>query len=548
MQSKTNASNKRSGFLFFMMICLTLTSCIKKDRQQRAPNILFAISDDQGFPHASAYGAAFVETPGFDRIADEGLLFNKVYCAAPQCSPNRASILTGRYLWQNEEAGTHASLFPAHLRIFTDQFIEGGYDVGSTGKTWSPGQIDKVNRVKNKNLIGTYFNAEDQSGYWKEFQRFLDGRDPEKPFFFWFGTYDPHRPYKPGSGLDSGKRLEDVEVPPYLPDTKAVRSDFLDYALKIERFDSNLVRMIGILEAMGELDNTLIIVTSDNGMPFPRAKGNGYEAGVRVPMAIRWGDQIPKAYVIDDLISHIDFAPTLLDVAGLPACEAIEGKSFLKLLLYPDPVKREPFRDALFYGRERATSARPNNFGYPVRTIRTEQYQLVWNMKPERLPAGNRLNESEATVVRDEILKQKELNPSTAKMYEDAFGLRPEFELYDMDADPYGLENLAEDQACKRIFDTLLIKLKAQLGENGDPRMTGLGDIWESYPRFMGIRNFKGDFPAHRAVYNEHFIQSGQRVPLYLLDSKHYSTYFEEAGITKDAYIERLKSKGAIFY
>jgi N-sulfoglucosamine sulfohydrolase len=265
-------------------------------------------------------------------------------------------------------------------------------------------------------------------------------------------------------------------------------------------------------------------------------------------MAIRWGDQIPKGYVIDDLISHIDFAPTLLDVAGLPQYKEIEGKSFLKLLLHPEPAKREPFREALFYGRERATSARPNNFGYPVRTIRTEQYQLVWNMKPDRLPAGDRFNESEAIVVRDEILKQKELNPSTRKMYDDAFGLRPEFELYDMEADPYGLENLAEDQAYKMIFDTLFKKLKAQLEENGDPRMNGRGDIWESYPRFMGIRNFEGDFPAHRAVYNEHFIQSGQRIPLYLLDSKYYSAYFEETGITKEAYIERLKSKGVIFY
>jgi hypothetical protein len=151
-------------------------------------------------------------------------------------------------------------------------------------------------------------------------------------------------------------------------------------------------------------------------------------------------------------------------------------------------------------------------------------------------------------VVMSEMLQQKELNQSTGKMYEDAFGLRPEFELYDMNADPYGLENLAENLAYKKIFDTLFKKLKAQLKENGDPRMTGRGDIWESYPRFMGIRNFDGDFPAHRAVYNEHFIQSGQRIPLYLLDSKHYSTYFEEAGITKETYIERLKSKGAIFY
>jgi len=529
-------------------MCMVLISCQNKKADTKPLNILFAISDDQGYPHTSAYGARFVKTPGFDRIADEGLMFHGVYCAAPQCSPNRASILTGCYLWQNGEAGTHASLFPAHLTVFTDYLIEGGYDMGSTGKTWAPGMIDKTNRVKNKNLIGKYYNAKKQTEYWREFQKFLDERDKEKPFFFWFGTYDPHRPYKEGSGLASGKRLEDVDVPPYLPDCEAVRSDFLDYALRIERFDSNLVKMIGILEDIGELDNTLIIVTSDNGMPFPRAKGNGYDAGVRVPMAIRWGDKIPAGYVIDDLISHIDFAPTLLDAANLPECPEIEGKSFLELLLNPGSEKREPFRENLFYGRERATSARPNNFGYPVRTIRTKQYQLVWNMKPGRFPAGDRFNESEAVVVKNEILNQKESNPDTRKIYDDAYGLRPEFELHNMNSDPCGLVNLAEDPAYREIFDRLFKMLKKQLIKNGDPRLHGQGDIWESYPRFMGIRKFNGDHPAHTGVYNEYYIQPGQRIPQYLFDSKHYRDFFEETGISKDEYIERLKSKGAVLY
>lgn len=538
----------REGSLICVVICMLCFSCTAKYEDRRPPNILFAISDDQGFPHASAYGAGFVNTPGFDRVADEGLIFKKVYCAAPQCSPNRASILTGRYLWQNEEAGTHASLFPAHLEVFTDRFIEGGYDVGSTGKTWSPGMIDRTNRVKNKNLIGTYYNAEDQSEYWKEFQAFLDERDHEKPFFFWFGTYDPHRPYEPGEGLSSGKRLEDVNVPPYLPDTKSVRSDFLDYAMRIERFDSNLVKMIGILEERGELDHTIIVVTSDNGMPFPRAKGNAYEAGVRVPMAIRWGDIASAGDEINDLISHIDFAPTLLDAADLPISDEIEGKSFLELLLHPDPAKRKPFREALFYGRERATSARPDNFGYPVRTIRTDRYQLVWNMKPGRFPVGDRLNESEAFVVKDEILTQKDLNQRTRKMYEDAFGLRPEFELYDMNSDPFALHNLAGIQEYEQVFDSLFRKLKQQLVDNEDPRLVGEGDIWESYPRFMGIRNFNGDHPAHRGVYNDHYIQAGQRIPLYLFDNKDYKTFFEETAWTKDLYMEYLISKGAVLY
>jgi len=334
-----------------------------------------------------------------------------------------------------------------------------------------------------------------------------------------------------------------------LPDNEVVRSDFLDYALRIERFDRSLVKMIEILEDMGELDNTLVIVTSDNGMPFPRAKGNAYDAGVRVPMAIRWGDQIKGGRENTELISHIDFAPTFLSAAGLPIYPEIEGESFLELLINPDSKNKDAFRESLFYGRERATSARPNNFGYPVRTIRTKKYQLVWNMKPDRTPTGDKFHEAVAAkAVIDEIIRLKDSSDHYSKIYNDALGQRPEFELHDMEVDPSGLVNLADDPEYKEVFDELLSSLKNQLIENGDPRLHGRGDIWESYPRFMGIRKFGGEHPAYRAVYNEHFVQEGQRIPQSLFDSKHYKAFFEETGVSREDYIARLASKGAIIY
>ena len=323
----------------------------------------------------------------------------------------------------------------------------------------------------------------------------------------------------------------------------------MDYALRIERFDRSLVRMIEILEDMGELDNTLVVVTSDNGMPFPRAKGNGYDAGVRVPMAIRWGDEIPGGREITDLISHIDFAPTFLSAAGLQVYPEIEGESFLELLINPYSKKRGPFRESLFYGRERATSARPNNFGYPVRTIRTKKYQLVWNMKPDRSPTGDNFNEAVAAkAVTNEIIRLKDSSAQFSKIYQDALGPRPEFELHNMELDPSGLINLADDPEYKEIFDKLFASLKEQLIDDGDPRLHGKGDIWESYPRFMGIRRFGGDHPAYRGVYNVNYVQEGQRIPQYLFDSKHYKAFFKERGITKSDYIEKLLAKGAVIY
>jgi uncharacterized sulfatase len=397
-------------------------------------------------------------------------------------------------------------------------------------------------------LTGKYYSTDNEAEYWKEFQKFVKEKDHGKPFFFWFGTNDPHRAFEQGSGLASGKKPEDVVIPPYLPDCDIVRSDFLDYAVKIERFDSNLVQMMRILEEMGELDNTLIIVTSDNGMPYPRAKGNANDAGVHVPMAVCWGNKIPAGRVIDDLISHIDLAPTILDIADVPASPEMEGKSFLNLMLDPESPQRKPFRENLFYGRERATSARPNNVGYPARTIRTQQYQLIWNMKPDRFPAGDRLNENEAAGVLKEMIRLKDLNPEGKKMYEDAFGFRPEFELYNMSSDPHAMVNLAAKPEYKEIFDGLFKSLENQLQKNGDPRMSGQGDIWESYPRFMRVNNFGCDHPAWQGVYNDYYVQSGQRIPKYLFDSKDYKAFFEKAGISREDYLSRLKEKGAVLY
>jgi hypothetical protein len=133
-------------------------------------------------------------------------------------------------------------------------------------------------------------------------------------------------------------------------------------------------------------------------------------------------------------------------------------------------------------------------------------------------------------------------------MYEDAIGLRPEFELYDMKSDPWALVNLAGEPEYREVFDSLFNSLADQLRKNGDPRMFGQGDIWESYPRFMSIKNFGGDHPAFMGVYNEYYVQPGQRIPKYLFDSKDYKAFFEKTGLTKDKYVERLREKGAILY
>ncbi|MDP6447706.1 MAG: sulfatase, partial [Pirellulaceae bacterium] len=341
----------------------------------RSPNVLIAISDDQSWPHASAYGSKMVKTPNFDRVAREGVLFTNAFSPSPGCSPSRASFLTGLHTWQLEHAGTHASYFDQRFATFPDQLTRGGYYVGYTGKGWGPGNWRKLGRQTNP--AGPVFQPASQDDkrmgrYAGAFANFLRQRPADKPFCFWFGSSDPHRGYAKASGLQKGKRLADAEVPAFLPDTPEIRGDMLDYAFEVERFDDDLGKILKLLEQTGELDNTLVIVTSDNGIPIPRAKANCYEWGIHMPLAIRWG-QARAGRTVDDLVGFVDLTATIYDATGVdrPAGVKLVGRGIANLLTSSKSGIVDPRRDAVYSARERHSSSRYNSLSYPQRCIRT---------------------------------------------------------------------------------------------------------------------------------------------------------------------------------
>lgn len=480
--------------------------------QDRRPNILFVISDDQSFPHASAYGSDFVKTPAFDRIAEEGILFMNGFAPSPGCSPSRAAILTGRYPWQNEEAGTHASSFPAKYTVLPDLLEESGYWVGYTGKGWGPGDWEESGRIRNpagpafqdKKLEPPhdYIREIDYSG---NFRAFLEQRPEGDPFYFWMGTSEPHRPYEKGIGTAAGKNIEDVKVPDYLPDTPEVRSDLLDYSIEIEWFDRHLAEVLVLLEEAGELENTLIVVTSDNGMPFPRAKANVYEDGIHVPLAVRWGERVPGGRVVFDLVSLIDFMPTILEAAGVKQQgTSVTGRSIMDILTSSEEGIVDPSRDAVYSARERHSSSRWNNLGYPQRALRTHQYLYIRNFAPKRWPAGTprRIEQGELTPMNTgyhdidaapslDVLTQNADDPFFNRYLYLSVGKRPAEELYDIKKDPGNICNLALDPDYEELTRSFRNDLINFLEETDDPRVAGNGDIWESYPRLRGpMRNF----------------------------------------------------------
>jgi arylsulfatase A-like enzyme len=477
-------------FLPIILIAAMLASTRAADATPKYPNILFCIADDQSYPHTSAYGCTFIKTPNFDRVAREGILFQNCFTCNPKCSPSRACLITGMYTWQLEEACDHHGLFPAKFKGYPDMLEQqAGYLVGYTGKPWAPGDWKGGGWARNP--AGDEFN---QFGlkppttgiakvdYTKNFEAFLAARKPGQPFCFWYGGHEPHRPYEKGTGLKFGKKLSDVQVPDFLPDVDEVRSDLLDYAVEIEWFDKHLGQMLDILEKSGELDNTIVIVTSDNGMPFPRVKGNPYEMGHHLPLAIRWGAKVKPGRVVTDFVEFCDFAPTYLAVIGQPPHPQMTGRSFLDVLLSDKSGRVDPTRNFVVTGREREDVGRPGNVGYPVRTIRTDDFLYLHNYKPERWPAvdpESNYADIDDSPTKSYIIEQQKNGES--KYYNLAMGKRPAEELYRVGTDPGCVTNVADDPAYAETKKQLAEKMEKFLRDQKDPRMFGNGDAFDHY-------------------------------------------------------------------
>ncbi len=482
------------------------------------PNILFAIADDWG-RDAGAYGTTWIRTPGFDRVAREGLLFHHAYTPNAKCAPSRAILLTGRHSWQLEEAGNHMAYFPAKFKGFPEALAGNGYFVGTTGKGWGPGVANDADG-KARAICGKPFGrrkaAPPASGisnndYAANFADFLDAAPPGRPWCFWYGATEPHRGYEPGSGAArGGKRPADIDrVPAYWPDNETVRGDLLDYAFEVEHVDRHLVRMLDELERRGLREDTLVIVTSDHGVPFPRAKGQAYPASNRVPLAVRWPRGIRRpGRAIDDFVDFTDVAPTLLDAAGLKWADSgmapAAGRSWREIFQGEKAGRVVAGRDHVLVGKERHDVGRPHDWGYPIRGIVKEGFLYLQNFEPTRWPACNPetgyLN-CDASPTKTVILDAHRRDPAD-RPWALSFGRRTAEELYDLARDPDCVENLAADPAQQDRRLRLQREMTEELRSQGDPRMFGKGDIFDRYPvSTEAVRNFHERFMRGEKVH-----------------------------------------------
>jgi N-sulfoglucosamine sulfohydrolase len=526
--------------------CLVVSLCSSTSifaATSKRPNILFAFADDWG-RCASAYSQVdgpgtmndVVRTPHVDRVAREGVLFRRAFVSSPSCTPCRSALVSGQHFWRAGRGSIlRGAVWDGSQPSFPLLLRDAGYHIGETYKVWSPGTpvdapfgageyaYENAGRRFNQfsqhvtRMVaeGTDRAAAKKALYdevRRNFDEFLETRRPDRPFCYWFGPTNVHRQWIKGSGTalwDINPDDLQGKLPPFLPDVDEVRQDLADYFGEVQAFDAALGVLLNRLEEIGELENTLVVVSGDHGPPgFPHGKCNLYDFGASVSLAIAWGGT-KRAGVVDDLISLTDLAPTFLEVAGVGVPDSMTGRSLVPVLASGQAGHVDPLRTTVFIGRERhVENARADFTPYPQRAIRTHDFLYIINFRPDRWPLGDpyRLDdegppsEIELTEETRVTLADEDAGPTKAWLvgarndprwknhFEWAYGKRPREELYDLKADPHQTKNVAADRAYAEQRAALEQRLLEELRQTGDPRLIDDGRFFETPPMSGPVR------------------------------------------------------------
>ena len=460
----------------YLFTC-TLASCCAAYAAQPKPNILVFVADDAGMDFG-CYGNRNIKTPNIDRLAAEGLRFEKAFLTSPQSSPSRTSMMTGKFAHTIGTEDLHTPIDDQTLML--PHFLrQAGYFTGSMLKThWGENGDKQFDRM----IKAGYDQQNMTEESYRNYEQFIND-SCDNPFFLWVGFSDPHRGYNRNT-CPQVNSPETTIIPPFLVDGPDTRRDMADYYDEISRLDANIGRMLTILEKSGKADNTIIIFLSDNGMPFPRCKGTLYDTGIQTPLIFVWKGRINPAGVHSNgLVSTIDLAPTLLDIAGIPEQQDMYGKTFKDILF--DSGKRG--RDFIFAERNW------HDTDEYIRCVRTETHKLIYNAYYE-LPHGTPIDLSTSPSWYELKKKQKQglLTPEQARLFA---APRPMVEIYDLAEDRYELNNVADEQ---RHYDEgvklarLLTKWQSETGDHPwwKRRRPDQSDRVTGFPLFPSRQDF----------------------------------------------------------
>lgn len=440
------------------------------------PNIVIIMGDDHGSNAIGAYGRTVAKTPNLDRLAREGTRFDRAFSTVASCSPSRAALLSGRYAHSNGMYGLAHE--PSNSRSFTNvvslssRMKSAGYRTGRLGKFHvAPDSVYPFDDALNGDKADDYIGRRPEE-IAERVERFI--RASAQPFFLYVATTDPHRDTEktaPGQPNRFGNRDDGypgvtevrstpdaVAVPSWLPDTAATRRELVEYYQAASRLDHGVGHIIRILEATGQLSNTVIMYLSDNGPAFPNAKTTLYDSGIRLPLIVRAPGIRDAGSVRQSMVSWIDIAPTVLDYAQAPQpAGALQGRSFKPVLEQGD----QPGWDRIFASH----ITHEAHMYYPMRVVRTNRYKLIWNIAaPLAFPMARDLQQS--LTWRDLLQRNGKF---LGKRSVSAFLNRPTFELYDMKADPDEIVNLASQPRHAATLAALKSELKEFQRRTNDP-------------------------------------------------------------------------------
>lgn len=432
-------------FVLFLVACLATSSGIAVAKTKVRPNFVVIIADDMAWDDCGAYGNSKIRTPHLDRLAREGMRFDRAFLTTSSCSPSRASILTGRYPHATGAPELHQAL-PATQVMLSEPLREAGYYTASVGK-WHLGAP-----AKSKWDLVREGGGPSGCEHWLPVLR---DRPKERPFFLWLAAVDPHRRYQPGA-ISRPHTPDEVVVPPYLPDTETVRKDLALYYDEIARMDGFIGQVLEELEKQGLARNTFVLFLTDNGRPFPRCKTTLYDDGIRTPFLVRFPGRVKPGSRCDSLVSAVDIAPTVLDLAGLQPAPTFQGRSFARLLGNPQATARE-FAFAEHHWHD---------YQAYERGVRSRRYTYIRNWLPELpgTPPADAVTSPTFGILR-ELRDQGNLPPQQRSIFVTP---RPAEELYDLETDPHSFKNLAGDPKYARTLEKHRKALERWREETGD--------------------------------------------------------------------------------
>ena len=403
-------------FRYAMLLSLAVVGQLASSLAADQPNVIVFIADDMAVDDCGAYGHPKIRTPNIDALAKSGMKFTNAFLTTSSCSPSRCSILTGRYPHSTGGHQLHLPL-PGHQVTMAERLKAAGYHTAAAGK-WHLGKaaIEKFDVVRPR--INTWMQT-------------LKDRPRDKPFFMWFAFVDPHRPYRAGA-IPKPHTAGDAVVPPFLPDVTETRKDLALYYDEIARMDGVIGRVLAELQSQGVADDTMVLFLSDNGRPFPRCKTTLYDSGIKTPLLVRLPGVVKPGSVCHSVVSSVDLAPTILDICGVKIPKTFQGRSFSALLTSPSKtIRRYAYAEHNWHDFD--------DHGRSVHSLRFNYIRNYYTDIPGTPPA-----DAVRSITYQAMLRLRDAGKLNDNQKGCFLKPRPEEELYDLENDPFELQNLAD--------------------------------------------------------------------------------------------------------